>query len=416
MKIIKSWWFWPLILGVIIRLVLMPITLHPDLWGHSFTTYFFTYEGVLDIYDHLASLPANYPLVQNFGVADIFIYPPLTYFTLGFFRVLVKPFADPNFLPWLMSNLGSVHTYPNLFWQIFLFKLPYLFVDVGVAFMMGALFDDQKKKRLAFLFWIFNPITIYATFMIGQLDILPVFFIVLAMLFIKKNNTIGALLSLGIGGGYKMFPLFFVPILALGAGKNFKEKILYLIVGFLPFVLTIAPYLGSSAFRGMVLFGAKSQKMLFMGWPVSGAEVIFPFVMGMFAIYWLANYYPKITHFNNLMLGVLLLTFSVTHYHPQWFLWITPLLIWNLVDREFKEGLMVLTLCGCWLVLTLLFEASLSYALFNPLWPWLDKAKSLSDYLAPYTDVFRFKSIVRSVFAGTSLFYFLHLLKNNKVS
>ena len=99
-----KWWLKALLIGVAIRLVLMPITVHPDLWGHSFTAYFFAYKGELNIYDFLLNLPKNHPLVMNYGVNDIFIYPPLAYFTLGIFRVLVKPLADANFIPWLKKE------------------------------------------------------------------------------------------------------------------------------------------------------------------------------------------------------------------------------------------------------------------------------------------------------------------------
>ena len=33
----------------------MPITVHPDFWGHSFTAYFFAYKGVANIYDYLVN-------------------------------------------------------------------------------------------------------------------------------------------------------------------------------------------------------------------------------------------------------------------------------------------------------------------------------------------------------------------------
>lgn len=413
-KITKRWWFPWLVAGVLLRLFLMPITLHPDLWGHSFTAYFFAYEGRWNVYDHLASLSQTHPLVRNFGVSDIFIYPPLAYFTLGFFRILVKPFTDSAFIPWLMENLDKVHSYPRLFQHLFLFKLPYLFIDVVLAFTLAGLFKEQKKKKLAFFLWMFNPVALYTTFMVGQLDLLPTFFSVLAVYLAIKGKKEWALTSLGIGGSYKMFPLLFIPAAAFVLGKTLKQRIKLLIFGFLPFFVLIAPFLSSKAFRSMVLFAPKSQKMLFMGWPVSGAEVVFPFILFLFIIYFLAYYskkkIPLVTHF----LAILLLIFSVTHYHPQWFLWITPFLIWELVENRFRNILLVFILFVCWLVITLFFEPSLSLGLFNPLWPQLERAAGLSVLLGRYTDVFQFKSLVRSVFAATALFLIWRMLGSVK--
>ena len=214
-----------LLIGVLIRLVLMPITLHPDLFGHSFSAYFLAYEGKINLYDTLANLPSTHPLVKNFGVGDIFIYPPLTYYTLGFFRFIVKPFIDPNFIPWLWNNLDKVHEYRSLFWNLFLFKLPYLFIDIGTAFLVAGLFSEIKKKKLAFALWIFNPVTIYVTFMIGQLDLLPVFFSVLALYLFQKEKYYWASFSIGIAASYKMYPVFLLFPLVFLCNKNLFERI-----------------------------------------------------------------------------------------------------------------------------------------------------------------------------------------------
>jgi len=406
----KAWWFNLLLIGVLLRLALMPATLHPDLWGHSSAAYFFAYQGKLNIYQTLLSLPQDHPLVKNIGVGDVFIYPPLTYFSLGIFRLLAKPFSDPNFIPWMWSNLASIHSYPNLFWHLFLFKFPYIFVDIAAAFILAGLFDDIKKKKLAFLLWIFNPATLYATFMIGQIDILPTFFALLSLYLAKKGKKEWAMVSLGVGGSYKMFPLLLIIPAALILDNNFVKRIKYMIIGFAPFILISLPFLSSVAYRQMVLFSPKSQKMLFMVWNVSGAEGVYPFIFILSIIYFYAYYFGQRIRLGIAFLSILLLIFSVTHYHPQWFLWVTPFLIWELIQSNFKYWPAVAIFVLSWVVITLFFEPSLSFGLFNPIAPNLENAVGLTEVLGKYTNVFQFKSLIRSVFAGTSLFYALSLL------
>ena len=407
-NISKKWWFVGLIIGVFLRLILMPITSHPDLWGHSFTAYFLAYEGKLNPYQYMQDLPADYPLVKNIGISDIFIYPPLTYFTIGFFRVLVKPFVDPNFLPWLMENMSHVYERKDLFSILFLFKLPYLFIDILVGFLLASLFEDVKKKKSVFLFWMLNPITLYATFMMGQLDILPVLFTVLSLYFAKKGKNTLSLLSLGIGGSYKMYPLFFIVPVAFLFNKDLKNRIKNILIGFLPFILTTLPYLPSPAFRNMVLFQAKSQKMLYMVWNVSGAEGIYPFIIGIIFIYCLSFYQSNKGKLVDYFLSILLLTLMVTHYHPQWFIWVIPFLIYKVVEQKDKI-LFTLILFASWLIITLLFEPSLSVGLFGPIIPAVRTFTGFTDLLAKFTDINRFKSIVRSVFAGVSLFWIVQM-------
>ena len=62
-----KWWVKWLLIGILIRLILMPITLHPDLWVFSSSGYLLAYEGKLNVYEHLVNLPSNHPLVSIVG-------------------------------------------------------------------------------------------------------------------------------------------------------------------------------------------------------------------------------------------------------------------------------------------------------------------------------------------------------------
>lgn len=392
----------------------MPITLHSDLLVESYAGYFFAYGGKLNIYDFLSKLPPTHPLMLHYNYADLFIYPPITYFTLGIFRLLVKPFADPNYIPWLWSNLSSIYSNKELYFQLFLFKLPYLFFDIPLAFILSGFFKTQRKKKIAFILWMFNPITIYATFMIGQFDLLPAFFTVLAVYFMQKGRKNWAMISLGIGGAYKLYPLFFVIPAAFIMGDKFLEKIKLILLGFAPYVLFALPFISSSAFRQMTLFNPKNQKMLYMIFMLTGAEGIYPFAVGLFVIFFISYFDKAVKDIIYYFMAILLLFYSVTSYHPQWFLWIAPFLVYELVRNNFKHWILVVTLFVCWLAITFLFEPSLSYGLFNPIFPQLVNAPNLSDIIAKHTDVFQIKNLLRSAFAGASIYYIYLLFSGKK--
>lgn len=405
-----------LIFGIILRLILMPITLHPDLWGQTFTAYFFAYEGVLDIYDHLLNLTSEHPLLTTYSISDIFIYPPAAYFTLGLMRLLTRPFSDPEFITFVMANMSQLYERSDLYWNIFLYKLPYLFVDIILALTLTKFFTQYKNKLKILMLWMFNPVALYSTYMMGQFDIFPVLFSVLALLFAKRNKPYLAMLMLGIGGSYKMYPLLFVIPLALIFSKNFKLRIKYILAGFAPFVITILPYLSSSAFRQMVLFSPKSQKMLFMGFPVSGAEVLFPFVISLsllfIYLYYLKN---KNINANGIFIAVLLLIYSITHYHPQWFLWVTPLLFIDLIKNKMKYFEVQILLFLCWFAIVMLFDQTLNVGLFNPINESLSYVAPISSLINKYFDVNLLKSIIRSIFAGASVFYVYNFFQTVKL-
>jgi len=212
-----------------------------------------------------------------------------------------------------------------------------------------------------------------------------------------------------------MYPLFFIIPAAFLFNKDFKGRIKNILIGFLPFILTTLPYLPSSAFRNMVLFQAKSQKMLYMIWNVSGAEGIYPFIIGVIFIYCLSFYQRNKDRLVDYFLAILLLTLIVTHYHPQWFIWVIPFLIYKMV-KEKDKTLFILILFGIWLIITFLFESSLSVGLFGPVIPSARTFMGFTDLLAKFTDVNRFKSMIRSVFAGISLFWIVQMFWKTEFS
>jgi len=399
----KSWWFWPLFFGVFLRIVLSPITYHPDILGHASVTQFFVYEGITNPYSYLSKLPQDHPLVANFGVSDIFIYPPLAYFTLGILRFLVSPFTSESFIPELWNNLSGIYDSSALFWHLFFFKLPYVFIDIFAGFFLAGLFSESRKKYQAFALWMFNPVTLYATFMMGQFDALPTLFVILGLYLIKlKKPTLG-LLSLGIGGSFKMFPLLLIIPAALFLSQKTLPRIKLVLIGFLPFMLSILPYIFSPEFRQMVLFSPKNQKMLFMILKMTSAEGIYIFVFVLSLLY-LYSFYVRELRLWKVFLAILLLIFSVTHFHPQWFLWASPLLIYELVTNRFANSILVLVIFLSWVFITLTFEASLSVGLFAPLNHKLSTTPGLEVLLGQHTDLPQLKSFVRSVFAACCAF------------
>jgi len=396
---------------IFLRLFLASVTAHPDIWALFIAQNLFVFKKVFNIYDYLAYLPKTDPISSNYGT-NFFTYPPLAYFILGFFGVIFRPFLSFNWFDWFVGNYPYIYSNLRIFTVLLVFKLPYLIFDLGVAFLLASFFKEERKRNFAFFLWLLNPLSFYTSFMVGQFDIIPVFFTLFALkLAILKRVKLAAV-CLGLGGGLKMFPLFFLPFLAT-LGKNFYERLKILAIGFGVYLIIIFPFLFSPSFRTVSLLSSQSQKMLFMGLPVSGAEMIFIFVFLYIFLFWRSWFKESSSEFlEKFWLIVLFLFFSVTHFHPQWFLWTTPFLILELIENNFKHSLLVLTLFSCWLFITLMFEASLSYGLFVPLKPSLAKAQSLSLFVSRFTDVYQFKSLLRSVFAGTAIFYSFMIFKN----
>ena len=178
----RRWWFLQIVVGILLRLFLAATTLHSDLWALVFSSHLLAYKGILNIYDFLTSLPSGNNWYQLFG-PGVFTYPPVAYFTLGGFLFLLRPLVDLSFLTYFInhppvSSLGN----SGLYYHLLIFKLPYLFFDLGLAYFLCRLFPKEEQKKTALLFWLFNPLSLYTSFMVGQFDIIPVFFVVLSQI------------------------------------------------------------------------------------------------------------------------------------------------------------------------------------------------------------------------------------------
>lgn len=400
-----------MVLGLIIRFVFMVFTFHSDLWAISFSEYLFSFKGVFNIYDYLANLPTDSSIALNYG-SNFFTYPPLAYFILGIFGAILKPFFNADFFNNLAGNLPQILNDSRLYWHLFLTKFPYLFFDFGILFLMIKLFDSEKSKKIAALLWIFNPLSFYTTYMIGQFDVIPVFFTVLSLYLVKIKKLEWGAFALGIGGAFKMFPLFFLPFLAVAENKNFWNSVKLFAVGLLPYFVTILPFVGSAAFRQTVLFSNQSQKMLFARIPVSGAEYLSLFLV--FYLFFLGIAFFKKVDLWKWFMSIMLLFFGVTHYHPQWFLWATPFLVLSLVKNSFKNWPVVLAVFVSWLGITLFFESSLSIGLFAPLNHNLAEAKGLVSLMPSLIDIFQIKSWLRSLSAAAGLVLIVFSIMDEK--
>ena len=178
----------------------------------------------------------------------------------------------------------------------------------------------------------------------------------------------------------------------------------------LPFFLTILPFMSSPAFKYMV-FGAKSQKMFYMIWPVSGAEGLFPYLLLFILLLLFTSRFVPTSKIWKSFLIYFLILFSVTHYHPQWFLWLSPFLIIELVQSKLKNIYLILGLLLCYLAIVVTFDRSLSSNLLAVTFPDIEKFAGIDKLLSSKIDLNQFRSSLRSIFAGITLFLSYDLLR-----
>ncbi|KKU29369.1 MAG: hypothetical protein UX80_C0002G0005 [Candidatus Amesbacteria bacterium GW2011_GWA2_47_11b] len=383
------------IVGLIIRLVLIPITMHADFRAYNLAAYLITQKGqLLGFYDYISRLPRTDRILEVFMTDGLFIYPPLAYLTHALFMWLLSPLYPWQTLNTLILYFDHVRPDPHLPWLLYLLKFPYLVADAAGLFIIFKLVDS-KRKLLAASLWIFNPVTIYSSYMLAQFDIYIAVFLLLALLLAARGRSLWAAVCIGLAAGFKPFPLLLVPFLGQGLWGKFK----HIGLAFLTYLIIIFPYLSSPAFRQYALLADQTEKLWFAKIPVSGGQSISIFLLGLVLLLWWNFYKPKAMSLAGWLTSILLLFFSVVHYHVQWFTWIVSSLILVLTVK--KLFLPSLVLLFCYVAIVLLGEQTLFFGLFGS--PFNLAAKFT---LMPVDQVV---SLIRTVFAATSI----HLIYTN---
>lgn len=400
---VNKWWL-ILIVGILIRLFLSATTFHPDLRTFQYAGQVVSEGHIMDVYDYLSSLPSDNPIVNMI----VFNYPPAIYLLHGFSNfIFSKAFGLPVVNQFLIENIND---FGNLQFNLhlFLLKIPYFFFDLLTVFALIKLFKATKEKYLVLVLWMFNPLSLYASFMMGQFDIIPTFCTVLSLLLAKQNKLGLSAISLGVGAAFKIYPLFLLVPLAL-QGKNWLERIKLLFLGLLPYILFILPYLGSKGFRSTALVANQSLKSLYAEVAISGGEKLLIFPLLLILAYIIFTYIKSPVEFLwQRYFIVLLLFFIFTHYHPQWFLWLTPFLIMDLVTKKFKNLILLLLSLFSFTGLLFFFDSSLTVNIFAPLFPGLHSLPSIWDQLHLAIDYNFARSVFQTIFAAAG-FYFIYL-------
>ena len=409
---------WILIVGVLIRLFLSFSTFHADIRTFDFVSYLIAKGNVFNLYDYLRNLPPNSNLLKIYPL-NLFIYPPAIYL---FFGTITRLFTLPinmgmqfQFILDVKNVLGSI----QFNFLLLLFKMPYIFFDLAIAFLITTFFENMKWKKMAFLLWIFNPISIYATYMMGQFDIIPTFFVLLVLYLVKKKEKVGfsnfylESFLLGVGAAFKVYPLFFLIPLAF-LKKDLFKQIKIVIVGFFSYLIFIFPFLFSPGFRSSALVAGHTLKSLYAQIAVSGGESILLFPSFLLFIYFVF-YYSKNTvgELWKKFFLILLLFFVFTHTHPQWFLWLTPYLIIDLVKSKMKHWPLVSITLFVYIVLLFFFDKGLTISLFSPIYPALYDVSSVWKLLGISPDINLMRSVFHSLFVGSAFYYLYFYFRHN---
>ncbi len=392
-----------LALAICLRLLVAAFYFHPDIKTIYFQTSFLS-KGVLNIYTHLVGNKENLPLKEEF------VYFPLTYFTLGGYQWLTQPIFGSGFNSWL-ANAG-VNAFVKdayVFRYLVLMKLPYLFTDILIAYLIMKFFEDKKKAKTAFIFWLFNPFTIVLFYVFSNVDIFPIALTLVSFLAVKKNKLILASFLLGIAAGFKLYPILFIPFLAL-KGNSVREKLMILLVPILTLAAVTLPFL-SPAFINSAVISGLTTRIFNPGFSLGFNEFGITGLIGAVMLFFYTLLIDQKRDLFNLWIALFLIIFSFSHFHIQWLGWIVPFLVITAVEKP-KLALTIFVLgLIAFLIPPLYEDRSMSMGLLRVYSTLYDLIPTPFIAIQKFYDPFNLQSILHSMLAGGSLVTVYKLLK-----
>jgi hypothetical protein len=339
-------------------------------------------------------------VAQSLDVSQ-FWYPPLLYYifkvyqgiALGSSSIIQSAINGINNPALLISN-------PAIFRTLFILKFLYIGFDFGIAILLWKLFQRPTDQKLALGLWLFNPIVIYVAYVHGQFDMLPLFFIVLAIYLAKNEHLYWAAFLLGIAGCLKNYPLLFLIPFVIVLGKTVGKRIVLLILGTFPYLVLMLPYLH----RYSTSFGTFSNWFFKAGYDLGfGAQVYFFLIF--YAVLAWYHYYRHAHAFEDFWhacFAILLVYLQFSYFDVHYWVWLIPFAIIYWVEYPSKATPIYLIIGICLLVLTAPTPIARFLAPISP--RFFLRLPTLMEALNPYLPMLFITNVVRSLLAGTCFF------------
>lgn len=387
------------ILGLLIRVLLLPFSLHVD---QRFT-------GDIVAFSRLAG---NWTSAG--AVSRNFLYPPLAYITLdAYINGLMRPFLG-DVLDRPIAGAASSFNWlasPRVFRTLFLLKGWYLWADLGIAVVLWRLFREQVNGRVALLSWAFNPFILYTAYFHGQFDLVPVFFVLLSLYMVRRGSYGWAAFWLGIGACYKNYPLLFMAPLVLLVGRSWRARFKLILAGVGPYLALFIPY------AGRYLRGSAHIESYFLpaGYDLGFGARVYLF-LALYAVILWHLYRHSLGSFDDVwraLFAILLVYYQFSYFDLHYWVWIVPFAIIYGVERprDAKPFYLVIALS----LLVLMAPTPLGRFL-APVSPrFFLRLSSLMEVLNSHLPMLFIVNVVRSLMAGTCFYLAWRLLRDMPV-
>ncbi len=310
------------------------------------------------------------PFMQN-GINGGFLNPWFYHFqALG--DQLAFPYGISMYISYLpLTWLGffTDNLIGSTFFTKFGFALTSLFFDYSTLIAIALIAKKFSNKVILIAYWC-SPISIYILYFHGQLDIVPVFFLLSSIFLLEKRLILLSAVLFGLAISAKFSMLAALPMLMIYIKRNQKLSkyfYKYLISLGLILIVLVTPYLFLREYNLMVIGSPQATKLfsLYINYGEDLKLFILPTVY--ITLLYLIWRLEKITF--DLFIIALGLSFFILLLllppSPGWFLWILPFLTFYQLRCPRDYLIVSLPFYFIYLIFNILFSSGSSFELFN---------------------------------------------------
>jgi hypothetical protein len=189
--------------GILLRLALMPFFAHVDLFSEARRVFYVLENDFL--FDNSHRFVVFYIEVIFAWFSTFFIDV-----TDGLFYL-----SDPTQSVSNLVDYGFFLNDPNIYRHLFFFKLPYLTFDIATALLIWKFVDKPEHRKIALLIWLFNPLTLFSTYIFGRFEVISLFFLMASVLQLKYDRVFFASALFAIALHCREINLLYVPFLLI---------------------------------------------------------------------------------------------------------------------------------------------------------------------------------------------------------
>ena len=200
------------VIAIILRVAIMPLFGHVDLLSEARRIFFWDESGIY--FDDISRNATALFQLMFFKVFSIFIENKEVLFGHA---DMARSTASPSAYFEFVSQ-------PNIFRAIFIIKLPFLAADLITAWAIYQYCDRTAGAKNAVLFWLFNPMTIFAFYIFGRFESIPIMFCMLSLLAMQRQRLILSACLIGLSVNSRELFIFLGPLfLALVCSPSCKQ-------------------------------------------------------------------------------------------------------------------------------------------------------------------------------------------------